>query len=114
MPSLAPSAVTVLRSQVEGGSVGSRYTSLQVKLTLTGQGGPGTIPASALGLTQVLEAGTFVLQNTEGVTDIVFVGSPDSTGANLLLCAAGGPSPGPLVPQTITNNVAVGVVKGLS
>jgi hypothetical protein len=82
MSNLAASAVTVLRSWLEGGITGKEFVCLQVSLVLTGQGGAtNKILASVLGLTKVYEVSNGVASDNS----LVVPAAPSADGSFILL-----------------------------
>lgn len=85
MATLAATSVTINRAWNEGGPSGRDLSCRLVTIVTDGSPGNGSatnlIPATALALTTIEQAGTF-LNTTD--TDIVLA-TPDSTGANLFL-----------------------------
>ena len=95
---------TVLGSWTEGGTTGKLLTCLQISIVLSSQGSEtNPVPATALGLSQIVECSNFVKSDNS----VIVVAVPDATGANLLLTAES--SAGTPADQTGT---FVGVVKG--
>ena len=88
MADLTRSNVTILDSWSEGGVPGKRHTTLQVQAVLTSAGtnaAGSLIPASAFGMTKILDVGDFVLDNNT----VVITASPNYQGTGILLSAGG-------------------------
>ena len=82
MASLAASAVTINSAWTEAGITGKRLKVLDVDLVLTGQGGTtNTIPASALGLTGIVECSPAVVSDNSKV----YPACPNYAGDAILL-----------------------------
>jgi hypothetical protein len=92
MADLTRANVTILNSWTEGSVTGKRHTALEVQAVISSAGSGASsnkIPASAFGMSQIIEVGNIV----NNANSSVLTASPNYTNTEILISAGNSATP---------------------